>query len=115
MRALIPAIVVIPVLFFARPVWACDDDSDSDSDDDDATEVAEAPEPPEPPEPPAPWVADTFQVPEFTVDFHYDIDVRWKDHSDDDRSQATDLVRSKLDDLRQQLDAIQNRLDTNQF
>jgi hypothetical protein len=112
MRALIPAIIVIPVLFFARPVWACDDDdNDSDDDSDDVAEV----EAPEPPEPPAPWVADTFQVPNFTVDFHYDIDVRWKDHTDDDRSQAVDLVRSKIDDLRQQLDSIQSQLDNNNF
>ena len=111
MRALIPVLIAFPLLVFARPVWACDhddDDNDSDSDDDVAeVEPPEAPEPPEPPDAPEHWVASVFQAPEvgpIDVDIHWDIDVRWNDHGNDEREQASELVRDQINDLRRQLE-----------
>jgi hypothetical protein len=108
MRVLLPILIAFPVLVFARPVWACDhDDDDNDSDDDDdVTEVEppEAPEPPEPPDAPDHWVASVFASPDVNVDIHWDIDVRWNDHGDDERAAATDLVRDQIEDLKRQLE-----------
>jgi hypothetical protein len=114
MRALFPILIAFPVLVFARPVWACDhDDDDNDSDDEDVVEVEppEAPEPPEPPDAPEHWVASVFASPDVDIDIHWDIDVRWNDHGDDERAAATDLVRAQIDDLQRQLDEATSNLD----
>jgi hypothetical protein len=108
MRALIPFAIAIPLLFSARSVWACDDDDNDSSDDDDVAEV-EPPEAPEPPEPPDHWVAQVFAQPD--IDVHWDIDVRWNDHGDEDRAEASQLVRDRIDELEQRLDDVKSALD----
>jgi len=110
MRALISVLIAFPVLVFARPVWACDHDDDNDSEDEDVTEV-ESPEPPEPPDAPDHWVASVFATPDIDVDLHWDLDVRWNDHGDDERAAATDLVRDQLRDLQRQIEDTTRDLD----
>jgi len=112
MRLLLP-LVSIPILIYGRSAWACDDHDDDDED----AEDAEAPEPPEPPEP-----AEAPEPPEacdevassdddVDVDIRWDIDVHWKDHDNDRRSQARRLVIDRIEDLEQQLDAATSDLD----
>lgn len=101
MRALISLVIAVPMILSARSVWACDHDDD-DSDDDD---VVEAPEAPEPPEAPDRWIASTvFAQPDVDIDIHFDIDVRWNDHGDEDRAAASQMVRDRIEDLEQRLD-----------
>lgn len=118
MRLLLP-LVSIPILIYGRSAWACGD-HDSDADDDDGeAEEAEAPEPPDPPDPPEaaqpvdPYdaVASAEDGNDVDIDIHWDIDVRWKDHDDGQRSQARRLVIDRLEDLEQQLDAATSDLD----
>ena len=104
MRALLSVLIAFPVLVFARPVWACDHDDDNDSEDEDVVEV-------EPPEPPDHWVASVFATPDIDVDVHWDLDVRWNDHDNDERGAATDLVRDQLQDLQRQLEDATRDLD----
>ena len=109
MRALISLVIAVPMILSARSAWACDDDDDNDSDDDD---VAEAPEAPEPPEAPDRWIASTvFSQPDVDIDIHWDIDVRWNDHGNEDRAAASQLVRDRIEDLEQRLDDVKSSLD----